>query len=125
MSRRFFLFSLFFTQVLSDEIITDNDKCTTIIVGSKAGSEGPMTTHTADCSDCDFRISKVPAMDWEEGTKRPLYLYQGPYPSTVSPNRGDTWLPSNLEGTPDQKEAWGTETQVTGYIPQVGKKRKK
>jgi hypothetical protein len=35
------------------------DKCTTIIVGKTAGAEGPMTTHTADCSDCDFRLSKV------------------------------------------------------------------
>jgi len=35
------------------------DKCTAIVVGPKAGIEGPMTTHTADCGDCDFRISKV------------------------------------------------------------------
>ena len=37
----------------------EGDKCTTIVVGPKAGIEGPMTTHTADCSDCDFRIGKV------------------------------------------------------------------
>ena len=37
----------------------DHDKCTTIVVGPKAGIEGPMTTHTSDCGDCDFRISKV------------------------------------------------------------------
>ena len=35
------------------------DRCTTIIVGKKAGVSGPMNTHTADCSDCDFRINKV------------------------------------------------------------------
>ena len=37
----------------------ETDKCTAIIVGKSAGTEGPMTTHTADCSDCDFRIAKV------------------------------------------------------------------
>lgn len=35
------------------------DRCTTIIVGPKAGKEGPMTTHTADCLNCDFRVGKV------------------------------------------------------------------
>lgn len=39
--------------------LAETDKCTTIIVGKNAGTEGPMTTHTADCSDCDFRVSKV------------------------------------------------------------------
>lgn len=44
----------------SSEIsFAETDKCTTIIVGKTAGAEGPMTTHTADCSDCDFRLSKV------------------------------------------------------------------
>jgi hypothetical protein len=37
----------------------DGDKCTSIAVGPKAGSEGPMNTHTSDCGDCDFRINKV------------------------------------------------------------------
>ena len=37
----------------------DEDKCTTIVVGPSAGTEGAMTTHTADCADCDFRLGKV------------------------------------------------------------------
>jgi hypothetical protein len=37
----------------------EGDKCTTIVVGPKAGIEGPMASHTADCADCDFRIGKV------------------------------------------------------------------
>ena len=37
----------------------ENDKCTTIVVGPKAGAQGTMTTHTADCADCDFRLGKV------------------------------------------------------------------
>lgn len=48
----------------------ESDKCTTIVVGASAGVTGPMNTHTADCSDCDFRINKVPAKDWPQGSMR-------------------------------------------------------
>jgi hypothetical protein len=41
---------------------TEVDKCTTIIVGAKAGVDGPITSHTADCADCDFRLGKVFAL---------------------------------------------------------------
>ena len=95
------------------------DGCTTITCGAKAGRDGPMTTHTADCADCDFRISKMPARDWPSGSTRPLYLYREAYPAVLSPYRGETWLPSNLEGTSTQLEGWGTESPITGYIPQV------
>ena len=103
-------------QTLLDKEI---DKCTTIIVGKNAGTQGPMTTHTADCSDCDFRIAKTPARDWKAGSMRPLYLYKNNYPATITTERGTTWHPNNLEGTPEQLEAWGTESVVLGYIPQV------
>jgi len=95
------------------------DRCTTIALGAKAAVGGPIATHTADCSDCDFRISKVPAKDWPEGAMRPLYLYRGEYPSTISADRGRTWLPSNIEGNKAQLAAWGTESIITGHIPQV------
>ena len=50
---------------------------------------------------------------------RPLYMYRDQYPSVVSPNRGVTWHPSNLQGNAEQLAGWGTESQVSGYIPQV------
>jgi hypothetical protein len=78
-----------------------------------------MTTHTSDCSNCDFRVNKVPAKDWPKGSIRPLYLYRGQYPSTISTLRGATWDPNNLEGTPEQVHAWGKESMTTGYIPEV------
>jgi len=78
-----------------------------------------MTTHTADCSECDFRINKVPAMDHPPGAVRTLYEYKGDYPATVSSDRGKTWMPENLEGTSTQKELWGDESKITGHIPQV------
>ena len=51
--------SIFAVIDASEISFAEIDKCTTIIVGKTAGTEGPMTTHTADCSDCDFRIAKV------------------------------------------------------------------
>ena len=47
-----------------------------IVLGKSAGTQGPMVTHTADCSDCDFRIAKVPSRDWGIGELRPMYLYK-------------------------------------------------
>ena len=95
------------------------DRCTTIVAGRTAGTQGPMVTHTADCSDCDFRIAKVPARDWAPGSMRPLYVYKNNYPATITSERGATWHPSNLEGTAEQLAAWGTESVVLDYIPQV------
>ena len=55
----FCLLVTFIVNVTSEISDAEIDKCTTIIVGKTAGTEGPMTTHTADCSDCDFRLAKV------------------------------------------------------------------
>ena len=107
------------TPMNSEWLNAEIDRCTTIITGRLAGESGPMTTHTSDCSNCDFRINKVPAMDWKDNSMRPLYLYKGEYPSQISPNRGNTWLPTNLEGTEDQLKEWGKESAITGFIPQV------
>ena len=43
-----------------DTIGPESDKCTTMITGKSAGKHGPMTTHTADCADCDFRMNRMP-----------------------------------------------------------------
>jgi hypothetical protein len=50
---------------------------------------------------------------------RPLYMYRDQYPVLVSPNRGVSWEPKNLQGNEAQLAAWGEESPVTGYIPQV------
>lgn len=42
----------------------------------QASADGStMTTHTADCAECDFRLARVPARDWPEGAMRPVYLF--------------------------------------------------
>jgi hypothetical protein len=43
---------------------------------AQASADGStMTTHTADCAECDFRLARVPAKDWPEGAMRPVYLF--------------------------------------------------
>eukprot|EP01041_Mallomonas_annulata_P001289 gene1289-2493_t len=103
----------------ADYLFKEIDRCTTIAVGGKAGVNGPMVTHTADCSDCDFRVNKVPAQEWPENSKRDTYEYKNNYPGTVAKDRGDTWQPMNLEGTPTQLKAWGERSTLTGQLPQV------
>ena len=95
------------------------DRCTTMIVGKKAGKDGPMTTHTADCLDCDFRANKVPAADHPKGSTRNCYLYKGDYPQSLMEDRGATWKKQNLEGTEEQKRAWGDQSEVVMTIPEV------
>ena len=116
------LASLGGVKMLEEELTAfpETDKCTALAVGPKAGVDGTMTTHNNDCFNCDWRINKVPAMDWEEGAERPLVLFKDSgYPGFVNSNRGKTWHPDNLEGTPEQIEAWKENVGTTGSIPQV------
>lgn len=97
-------------------------KCTAMSVSAGASlSNGPMVTHTSDCLDCDFRINKMVAIDWDTNATpdRPLYEYRGQYPLTLTNERGKTWSVSNLEGSDSQLKAWGSESTRTGTIPQV------
>jgi dipeptidase len=78
-----------------------------------------MVTHTADCAECDWRINKVPAYDYEEGAMRPIYLLSGAYPRQVREDRGETWKAKNLEDL-QQKSEWATRIgEIIGYIPQA------
>jgi len=93
--------------------------CTTIVVGAKASSTGsPMTTHTSDCLDCDFRVNKAPARDWEPGSVRNIHLSYESYPRLVATDRGPTWHPDNLEDLPF-RDQWATQEKIVGTIPQV------
>lgn len=102
--------------------ILSYDKCTAIAVGKDASSTGsPLTTHTADCAECDWRVNKVPARDWAEGSMRPIYLISGTYPRQVREDRGDTWRKANLERNMPQVKDWEAleNKTIIGYIPQV------
>ena len=74
------------------------DKCTAIVVSRGGTIDGStMTTHTADCFECDWRVNKVPARDYPAGAMRPIYLLTGAYPRQVRNDRGYTWSIDNLE----------------------------
>ncbi|MFC2168461.1 dipeptidase [Acidobacteriota bacterium] len=50
------------------------DGCTVVIVGKNASTDGStMTTHTCDCSMCDWTWRYVPAADHEPGEMRNIY----------------------------------------------------
>jgi dipeptidase len=42
-----------------------------------------ITTHNNDCVECDIRITKVPARDWPEGSKRPIQPIRAAYPRYI------------------------------------------
>jgi len=113
------MMKLLILSVLFFSIFHEANSCTTLVVGAKASTTGsPMLTHTNDCLDCDFRINQVPAMDWPEGSTRPLYGAADDYPRIVVKDRGTTWHPDNLEDSP-HKAAWAKGREPVGYIPQV------
>lgn len=97
------------------------DKCTAIVVGRLATKDGStMTTHTADCAECDWRINKVPSQTYHSGALRPIYLITGAYPRQVRDDRGKTWSPDNLENIPVLRPQWERmRGDIIGYIPQV------
>ena len=45
-----------------------------------SSSNNSVTTHNADCQECDLRINHVPARDWPIGSKRPVYNMRAAYP---------------------------------------------
>ena len=58
----------------SDLSESPRDGCTVIIVGKDASIDGSvMTTHSADCSYCDWTWRYVPAADHEPGSMRKIY----------------------------------------------------
>jgi hypothetical protein len=112
-----------FDTVLENQIVQDypfQDKCTAIAVARGATTDGStMTTHTADCAECDWRVNKVDAADWPLGSMRPIYLITGAYPRQVREDRGWTWHPNNLENLP-QRGVWEKmRGPIIGSIPQV------
>lgn len=103
-------------------IALPSDKCTAIALAGGSGSAtgSPMTTHTGDCAECDWRVNKVPARDWPEGSMRPVWLITATYPRQVREDRGYTWKKENLEHMP-QRPLWEKQENgfILGYIPQV------
>jgi len=83
--------------------------CTTMLVGKDASVDGSViVAHSDDDELGDQRIVYVPAKDYPEGSKRPVYPYGAAYPRYVGKSRGAAY---DIEGYP--------ETEPLGYIDQV------
>ncbi|KAF0719439.1 Aste57867_1035 [Aphanomyces stellatus] len=92
--------------------------CATIVVGAKASTTlTPMTTHSNDCADCDFRLVKVPARQFPAGAMRDVPLFAHQYPRYVGSGRGPTYERTALH---PGFFNW-TNTPVIAQIPQVNR----
>eukprot|EP00177_Eucheuma_denticulatum_P003988 GFKZ01007207.1.p1 GENE.GFKZ01007207.1~~GFKZ01007207.1.p1 ORF type:complete len:665 (+),score=106.55 GFKZ01007207.1:449-2443(+) len=105
--------------LLSHLLLQLTEACTAIVIGRLATTDGSTyAASSADCSECDFRLAKVPARTHGVNATRPVYLYNYHYPHVVS-GRARTWEASNLEGTASQLALWSSGTKPLGYIPEV------
>jgi hypothetical protein len=87
-----------------EDLVVTRDRCTTIAIGKKATVDGSTyATDTNDCHDCDWRMAKVPAMDWAPGSLRPIYMESSSYPRFIREDRGETWKEKNLEDVPQRE----------------------
>jgi len=66
------------------------EACTVIMVGKNASTDGSVfTTHSADCSICDWTWRYVPAADHEPGSTRKIYHIS--QTQTWPPEQGTKW----------------------------------
>jgi len=84
--------------------------CTAMGITPGATEDGSsLTSHTADCAQCDSRLLYVAARDWPAGAKRPVYVQRPEYPRYVAPERSPVYAP--VDGQELDKPA--------GFVPQV------
>jgi len=86
--------------------------CTIIAVGKDASASGhPMVTHSDDSGPMttDLRFVRVQHKKHKKGSKRPLHLWQIPYPRVIDGSIAEEYAPVH-----GQKES-----VPLGYIPQV------
>lgn len=112
----FFLFS-FFSLTYS---LSPPSQCTSIGVGYLAMADGSaVATHNDDCNECDIRVTHVPARDWIEGNKRPIFITRPPYPRYLESVDNNIHGSEYLIGTEDSSIYPWTEMKPVFFIPQV------
>lgn len=95
------------------------DGCTVVMVGKQASVDGSvMTTHTADCSVCDWTWRHIPAADYEPGSVRKIYHIS--QIKTWPPDVGLKWdmYKDNYTGTdiPQVEHTYAYHHGVFGYM---------
>ena len=98
-----------------DSPVPPPEGCTAIAVSHAASSSTPLTTHTNDCKDCDYRLSHVPAATHPPSSRRPVYASRFAYPRFLGTGRGATFHPSNTDFRPYR---W-RESEPIGWVEQV------
>jgi dipeptidase len=94
--------------------------CTSVVVGHEATTNAAtVTSHTNDCLNCDFRLAKVPAADYDEGSTRPAYSSRDAYPRFLGEGRGENYLPENTDTSPRPEWVGASIFDAMGTIPQV------
>jgi dipeptidase len=98
--------------------------CTAVIVGPGATVDGSLiTTHNADCLNCDYRIARTPARYNPPGSKKKILKYKPDYPHYITDDRSSIWRPENIDDTMVQKRMWATEEYMRsltlGVLPEV------
>mmetsp|Transcript_8804 Transcript_8804/g.13172 ORF Transcript_8804/g.13172 Transcript_8804/m.13172 type:complete len:726 (+) Transcript_8804:54-2231(+) len=81
----------------------DDGMCTALGVGRLAMKDlSTVTTHNADCQECDVRVTHVPARDWEAGlNKRPVFRERLAYPRLLETEENNIHGPEYLVGSED------------------------
>ena len=98
-----------------DSPVPPPEGCTAIAVSRSASLTTPLTTHTNDCKDCDYRLSHVPAATHPTSSRRAVYASRFAYPRFLGRERGTTFLPVHTDFRPYQ---W-RRSEPVGYIEQV------
>jgi len=98
--------------------------CTAIVVGKGATVDGStMSTHNADCLNCDFRVARTPSKVHAKGSTKAVLKYKPDYPHFVTDTRSPVWSPANLDEKLPQSAAWAdpafVKSLVVGYIPEA------
>ena len=99
----------------TDSPVPPPEGCTAIAVSHSASTTTPLTTHTNDCKDCDYRLTHVPPTTHHPASRRPVYRSRFAYPRWAGQGRGlgyeVRWVDGGVYG-------WG-ESEVVGYVEQV------
>mmetsp|Transcript_13720 Transcript_13720/g.14261 ORF Transcript_13720/g.14261 Transcript_13720/m.14261 type:complete len:715 (+) Transcript_13720:67-2211(+) len=119
----FLLFSSSFLSILADNSrpkYIDDGMCTALGIGRLATSDqSTITTHNADCQECDIRVTHVPARDWPSNSKRPVFRERLAYPRLLETEENNIHGPEYLVGTIDTTiYPWEPQEPIF-YVDQV------
>jgi dipeptidase len=101
------------------------DGCTAILVAPGATTDGStISTHNADCLDCDFRLA-ITEGGHRDAKSKDVLAYFAEYPHFITEGRSSVWKPESIDKDLPQRAAWQTkefmESRVVGEIPEVEK----